>query len=71
LVALVSAGLPAFGVPEIADDETLGPDGAIWFDEAFGNKIGRITPAGVISQFALPHSGSAPVGITRGPDGAV
>jgi streptogramin lyase len=23
---------------------TTGPDGALWFTEAFGNRIGRITP---------------------------
>lgn len=30
---------------------TAGPDGNLWFTENNGNKIGRITPAGVITEF--------------------
>src|SRR5260370_36842289 len=33
---------------------TPGPDGALWFTEALSNKIGRITPAGAITEFPLP-----------------
>jgi streptogramin lyase len=33
---------------------TTGPDGNLWFTEAAGNRIGRITPAGVITEFPLP-----------------
>src|SRR5262249_35001296 len=44
-----------------------GPDGNIWFTELFGQKIGRITPAGVFTEFPVPHS--SPAGITAGPDG--
>jgi streptogramin lyase len=47
---------------------TAGPDGNIWFTEETGNKIDRITPAGVISQFPLSSRGN-PFGITAGPDG--
>jgi virginiamycin B lyase len=43
---------------------TAGPDGNVWFTEVNGNKIGQITPAGVISEFSV--SGS-PGGITAGP----
>jgi streptogramin lyase len=50
---------------------TVGPDGALWFTEGSGNKIGRITPAGVITEFPIPTAGSGPVGITAGPDGAL
>src|SRR6266436_5523218 len=50
---------------------TTGPDGALWFTEQSGNKIGRITTDGVITEFPLPISGSGPVGITTGPDGAL
>ena len=32
--------LPQHGVP---NGITTGPDGNVWFTEAFGNKIGRIT----------------------------
>ena len=50
---------------------TLGPDGALWFTEYAGNKIGRITTAGVISEYPVPTPSSQPVGITAGPDGAL
>ena len=59
-------------------DITAGPDGAVWFTEVIPNaqnssvtitgKIGRITPAGQISEFPL-SSNSYARGITAGPDG--
>jgi len=48
---------------------TAGPDGNLWFTENEGGMIGRITPAGSITEFALPTGGSFPSGITTGPDG--
>lgn len=60
-----------------------GPDGALWFTEAApvptannnlvftGNKIGRITTSGAITEFTLPTAGSGPAIITVGPDGAL
>src|SRR5579885_3133497 len=48
---------------------TTGPDGNLWFPEAGGDQIGRITPSGTITQFALPTANSDPVEITLGPDG--
>jgi virginiamycin B lyase len=51
---------------------TLGPDGNLWFTEVGGNKIGRITPAGVITEFSNGlTAGTVPGGITAGPDGAL
>src|SRR5262245_26658425 len=32
---------------------TVGPDGALWFTEADGSKIGRITTAGMITEFPM------------------
>ena len=46
---------------------TSGSDGNLWFTE--GNKIGRITPAGSITEFPLPKADSEPLGIAPGPDG--
>jgi len=47
-----------------------GPDGNLWFTEAGGDRIGRITPAGVVTEFGAGiTSGSEPAGITAGPDG--
>lgn len=63
---------------------THGPDGNLWFTEIGdnlhstqhkhlieGNKIGRITPQGVITEFPVPTVDSFPDGITTGPDGAL
>jgi len=52
----------------LPSDIALGPDGNLWFTEYAGNRIGRITPAGVITEYPLPAS-SAPIAITVGPDG--
>jgi virginiamycin B lyase len=44
----------------------------LWFVESAGNKIGRITTAGVVgSEFSIPTGGSAPLGLAAGPDGAL
>jgi CSLREA domain-containing protein len=50
---------------------TRGTDGALWFTEQSADRIGRITTAGVITEYALPSPGSSPTGITAGPDGAL
>src|SRR5262245_34540933 len=47
---------------------TRGPDGNLWFAESIADRIGRITPAGVVTQFSLPFL-SQPAEITAGPDG--
>jgi virginiamycin B lyase len=46
---------------------TVGPDHNLWFTEADGNKIGRITPSGSITEFPVLASGL--YGITAGPNG--
>ncbi len=53
-----------------------GPDGALWFTEIqnFNHQIGRITPAGVITEFAVPNTLNPLTqvyGIAPGPDGAL
>ena len=51
---------------------TVGPDGALWFTEENGNKIGRITTGGAITnEFPIPTRNAAPMEITTGPDGAL
>lgn len=57
---------------------TSGPDGNLWFAEPSDNKIGRLTPTGVLTEFPIPTSvpnpfgnGSFPFGITAGPDGNI
>ncbi|MDD5560272.1 hypothetical protein [Candidatus Methylomirabilis sp.] len=50
---------------------TAGPDGALWFTEWI-NGIGRITTAGAITEFPVPHySYDSLRSITAGPDGAL
>jgi sugar lactone lactonase YvrE len=47
-----------------------GADGNMWFTESRGNRIGRITMAGVITEFSAGlTSGAGPAGIAAGPDG--
>lgn len=47
----------------------VGPDGNLWFTEVAGNKVGRMTPAGVVTEFPVATSASRPTGIAAGPDG--
>ena len=47
----------------------MGPDGALWFTESTGNRIGRITTGGTITHYDVPTSSSDPSGITQGPGG--
>jgi streptogramin lyase len=61
---------------ESAIDITAGPDGNLWFTEydvpENVDKIGRITPGGTITEFAIPGSPGGYAGffpITAGPDG--
>src|SRR6266581_5076413 len=73
-------GTPAFAAPPITEYPiptansnpaviTAGPDGNLWFTELSANKIGRITPQGLITEFTIPTANSQPFGITAGPDG--
>jgi virginiamycin B lyase len=57
---------------------TTGPDGELWFTESGrfigeelsgGNKIGRISPEGSITEFLIPTPQSGPIAIIAGPDG--
>src|SRR2546428_3056414 len=45
---------------------TTGPDGNLWFTEAFSNRIGRMTPAGTLTEFPLPMARSNPRAIVAG-----
>ncbi len=66
-----SAGqVTEFPVTSNSDPEgiTTGPDGNLWFTDGQGDKIGRITPSGTVTEFAVPTPGSQPQGITTGLD---
>ncbi len=49
---------------------TAGPDGALWFIVGDSGSIGRITTAGVITEYPVAGSPQE-LGITAGPDGAL
>jgi streptogramin lyase len=68
-IAVAEYAVPtaAAGPNEIA----MGPDGALWFTEFSGNKVGRITTAGTITEYRVPTPASNPAEIAPGPDGAL
>ena len=63
--------IPTTIVTPNANSITPGPDGALWFTKSGGNRIGRITTGGTITEFAIPTSNAFPFTITAGPDGAL
>jgi len=56
--------------PSSPSDIVVATDGNLWFTEFNADRIGRITPAGAITEFTLP-AGSGPLSIAAGPDGKV
>ena len=72
LPATAQAAITEFVVPTPNSQPagiTVGPDGALWFTEENGHKIGRITTDGAITEYQIPTVPSAPGEITAGPDG--
>ena len=81
-LSVTSFPIPLVGIVQ-PQGITTGPDGNLWFAETGADKIGRMTPAGAVTQFPLPpipvpaetqpNPGSAPGprAITVGPDGAL
>ncbi|HKF45678.1 MAG TPA: hypothetical protein VKG01_21500 [Thermoanaerobaculia bacterium] len=76
--ALLARSLPAaaqvvteYPVPTAASRPlgiAAGPDGNVWFAELDGNRIGRISPAGVITEFFIADQSGLEY-VTTGPDG--
>ena len=70
---LLSLTFTAFTVPMTALVEPRGvtkaADGNLWFAETGANRIGRVTPAGALSELPLPDELTAPRAFTLGPDG--
>ena len=48
---------------------TLGSDGNIWLTDRPANKVGRLTPDGAYTSFAIPTAKAIASGIILGPDG--
>ena len=66
-------GLRQFGLPGPDSGPAgiaAGPDGALWFVEDQANQVGRITTAGVLTEYPVPTPSSFPYAIAPGPDGA-
>lgn len=72
-----AAGVTAFAVPTSAAGLgriATAPNGDMWFVEADVNKVGKITTAGVVTEYSLPAqtvSGSTVKDLDVGPDGRV
>jgi virginiamycin B lyase len=65
----VSVGFTVFPVANVGSSITAGPDGNLWFTMPYTNQIGRMTPAGVVTPFAIPTPSAGPSVIAPGPDG--
>lgn len=61
-VTLFPAGPAYCGLTDIA----IAPDGTAWFTAQDGI-VGRVTPAGAVTELTLPQPGSNPNGIAAGP----
>ena len=57
------------GISGNVQNVTYGPDGNVWFTEPSANKVGRITPLGVVTEWPTTHD--KPWDIAAGPDGNV
>src|SRR5438093_5953549 len=58
--------LPRGSLPQYITEQ---PDGTAWYTNASLNTVGRITPDGVLTEFALPTPSAWPLDITVGSDG--
>jgi streptogramin lyase len=74
---LVPSTITEFPVPPLsfggsygATAITGGPDGNLWFTDPVAGEVGRITPAGQVTEFTPPFGGAGNA-ITAGPDGNV
>jgi len=66
-VSAMAASFNEYQVPTAAsypNNIIAGPDGAMWFTELLGNKIGRCTTTGTITEYEIPTANSVPKGIT-------
>ena len=57
--------------PSTAGGFTVGPDGNLWFTDVGASAVGRMTPAGDVTEFPTPTADSSPDGIVKGADGSL
>jgi hypothetical protein len=69
--AIIVAIADQFHVEAAHKALAAGSDGNVWLTEREQNKIGKITPKGIVTEFPVPTKASGPWGITAGPDGNV
>jgi virginiamycin B lyase len=74
ILKTIDVSLHATGAPLPINTHPHGlgvaPDGrTLWFTGKATGTVGRITPDGTVTHFALPTVGSVPIYITAGPDG--
>ena len=75
LLPALQGVIQEFAIPTPQNDSygiTTGPDGNLWFTESKPYRIGRITPDGALTEFALPRPPNASpfaMDIVTGPDG--
>jgi streptogramin lyase len=68
-----SGVISTFTSSAVQDPQTIaaGPDGNLWFTNRQASTIGRITPTGTITSFALPEFNNPADNIVEGPDGTM
>jgi len=70
-VSAVAAIMQEYEIPTTASHPyaiTSGPGGALWFTESAGNKIGRLSTSGAITEYNIPTPGGNPHGIASTSD---
>ncbi len=71
---ITGASVRVFHVPAAGAepfDIVSGPGGTMWFTEFHGDKIGRVSPDGTITEYPVPTPGAGPYQIAVGPAGTI
>ena len=77
--AITAVAYPsAWSTSRFGESMVAGPDGNMWFTEyttastpASANHVGKLTPAGAITEYPLTHADNGPSAIVVGPDGNI
>ncbi len=66
-----SGAITGFSTQSQPSKIALGLDGNLWFTDWRADIVSRMTPSGVVSQFAIPTANASVSAIAAGPDGNV
>jgi len=69
--AVAAQSITEYPVSDVPTAVAAGPDGNVWFVLRPANKIAKITPAGTVTEYAVPAQNPFLGGITTGPDGRI